>query len=401
MVYVARNLGVGMSGKFLQMILPIVAIMAALVGILYVGAGYRFTESYQKLEQDALHENFHRIQDLLADDLTMLSSQVGDWACWDESYDFVETGNPAFLTRNIPDSTFKDIKVNLITFIDKSGRSVYEGWYDWKTGTVSGSKVSLQNHLGADSRLLNHTFPSSSVTGIIILSEGPLLVASRPILDSKRSGPIRGTLIMGRFLDDVEIDRLSKASRVSFAVGRLDDPYLSSEFSGIQSRLSSSATVVKETGDNELVAYGLLKDLYGKPALILKTKIRRDITREGEKALASFRMLLLVVGGIGIVLVVMLLRRLTAVSPPEARHEEHGTYAPSFMGSDGDCSPILLDETGNADESSPLEEPPPSPEATVETAGGEVVEEAPSLEENPDPEPQSSPEPNETPPATS
>ncbi|MBI5656645.1 MAG: hypothetical protein HZC44_07435 [Geobacter sp.] len=297
----------------LKSILIVVTVMALLTVVLWSAAGYVFERSYQKLEQRELQESYHRVKGLLADNREMLSSQVGDWGAWDESYDFVETGNPAFIQRNIPPSTFKDIKVNLIMFVNTSGRIVYEGWYDWKTAQVTGSKISLHNHLAPGSRLLSHSFPSDSVSGIINLAEGPLLLAARPILPSSRTGTIRGTIIMGRFLDDVEIERLSKASRVSFAVGRMGDPYLSPEFSAVLTAVSSSKqSLVKPFGERELAIYGLMDDLYGKPALVLRTKIPAEVSREGVRAERAYTLILWLAMGCGILLLGVALHRVLA-----------------------------------------------------------------------------------------
>ncbi len=291
----------------LKAILCIVTVFSALLCGLYLGCGTWFGKSYAKLEQRELQESFRRVQDLLAGDLEMLGSQVGDWASWDDAYNFVETGNPQFVVHNISSSNFKELKVHLILFVNSAGRTVYEGWCDPKSGEISGSKVSIQSHIGPESKLLNQTFPSSSVTGILNLAEGPLLVAARPILPTSHSGAIRGTLIMGRFLDEVEIARLSKESLVDFAVARVGDPYMSQEFGSVQKVLTAeSPRLVKAFGERDLALYGFQKDLYGKPSFILRTSIRRDILREGSEAIRSFRSFLLVAGsGAALILTVL------------------------------------------------------------------------------------------------
>ncbi|MCP4548486.1 MAG: hypothetical protein GY835_18670, partial [bacterium] len=65
---------------------------------------------------------------------------------------------------------------------------------------------------------------------ILLLPENPLLVASRPILTSVKEGPIRGTLVVGRYLDDAELERLSENAHLSLALRRYDDAQMPSDF---------------------------------------------------------------------------------------------------------------------------------------------------------------------------
>ena len=61
-------------------------------------------------------------------------------------------------------------------------------------------QTSLQ-HLSGDSPLIQHAETDTGTAGILLLPEGPLLVASQPILNSQGEGPIHGTLIMARYFD--------------------------------------------------------------------------------------------------------------------------------------------------------------------------------------------------------
>lgn len=45
-----------------------------------------------------------------------------------------------------------------------------------------------------------------------------MLVASRPILTSAYVGPIRGTMVMGRWLNDAEIERLAQIAQLSLDI---------------------------------------------------------------------------------------------------------------------------------------------------------------------------------------
>ena len=50
-----------------------------------------------------------------------------------------------------------------------------------------------------------------------------MLVASRPVLTTAGKGPIRGSLIMGRYLDAAEVKRLGERTHLSVALLRVND----------------------------------------------------------------------------------------------------------------------------------------------------------------------------------
>ena len=126
----------------------------------------------------------------------------------------------------------------------------------------------------------------SAVKGIVLLPEGPMLVASRPILTSEDQGPIRGSLIMGRYLGSEEIQRLAETTLLTLQVFQLDDPHLPAEFLDVRSNLlSGEAVVVQPLNSEEVAGYALLRDLNQQPALIFRVSLPRSIFLRGQATL--------------------------------------------------------------------------------------------------------------------
>lgn len=95
----------------------------------------------------------------------------------------------------------------MLFYNNRSGGLVYGKAIDLD----SGRKVSLPPDLAnlpEDDLLMAHTTSEDYATGIIALPEGPIMVSSHPILDNQWNGPIHGTLIVGRHLDEARVDEL-------------------------------------------------------------------------------------------------------------------------------------------------------------------------------------------------
>ncbi len=87
-----------------------------------------------------------------------------------------------------------------------------------------------------------------------------------------------------RFLDDTEVQRLAGQTHLSLSLYRLDDPQMPADFLTAQSLLSDQTPVITRPLNSSTVAgYGLLNDIYGKPAMILRADMPRDIYKQGQQ----------------------------------------------------------------------------------------------------------------------
>ena len=97
-------------------------------------------------------------------------------------------------------------------------------------------------------------------------------------------GRIQGRTIFARFLDATEVARLAEQTHLSLGLYRLDDPQMPADFVAVQSRLSDEAPVITQPLSKDTVAgYGLLNDVYGNPAMIMRADMPRDIYHQGQQ----------------------------------------------------------------------------------------------------------------------
>jgi len=205
--------------------------------------------------------------------------------------------NEGYVKANLVDSTFTELDLNLLLLINTSGRIVLSKGYDLDDKKEVTVPDSLREHLSAGGLLLRHPNPESSVTGIVLLPEGPLLVASRPILTSEYKGPERGTLIMGRYLNSAKIKHLAEITHLSLVLRRLDDSRLPADFQAALSVLSEEKPVFVRPLNQEYIAgHTLIKDIYGKPGLLLRVDLPREIYTQGKASVRYFIFLLLAAG---------------------------------------------------------------------------------------------------------
>ncbi len=253
---------------------------------------------YAKLEQQNILQSADQAIKVIDDELVQLKSVVGDWAPWNDTYRFIQNTNQEYIDDNLMDSTVVNLYVNFLLFINNVGEIVYCKYVDLEKGQGNTCPESIKTYLSSDgSFLLRSDGKKDTLTGLAILPENPILLASAPILTSQFKGPVMGTLIAGRYLNTSEIKRLAAKANLSIAIERMDSHSLSDAFEQAKRSLSPEKKIaIMEFNDNTIGAYSLLTDLHGNPILMLGIDKERIIFAQGKTTMRYLVFSLLITG---------------------------------------------------------------------------------------------------------
>lgn len=299
-----------------QTLLIVGTTLVGLLGVLYVSSSTILLAGFAKFEQQDTQRNVKRVVDALSDELAKLSFTANDWAAWDDTYAFIADRNPTYIKTNLNDATIARLRLDLMLYIDRTGSIVFGQKFNPQTGQQAPVQentqaiAALNEHIAPNSLLVNHPNTSSSLSGILQLPEGPMLIASRPILTGEAKGPIRGTLIMGRYLTKEEVKRFGELTQLSVTVQPWNDPRLE-DFQAIRTLLdpyksqTEAPIIVKPLTEEAIAGYTLLKDIYDNPTLLLRVDLPRAIYQQG-KLTARFMLLVLLVVGVVFLAVILL-----------------------------------------------------------------------------------------------
>lgn len=271
--------------------------LVGLITLLYFISQTILLSSFTQLEEQDVRQNVQQATAALQDKLSTLDSIAGDWAPWDDTYNFVIDRNETFIESNLQNSTLLNFNINAMLFFNTAGKLVFGKAIDLQTQTAVDTPPSLQDHLANNKLIFNHTTPQDGLTGLISMPEGPLLFASHPIVTSNYEGPIHGTLVVGRYLDTTEIESLAEQTHLSISIHRFDEAQLPPDFQAARATLTPDIPILVRPLDQQNVAgYTIIEDVYGQPALLLKVGLPRQIYGQGQTSLLYFMASFLVSG---------------------------------------------------------------------------------------------------------
>ena len=258
--------------------------------------------TFLRLEDTDTLDNVERVQNTISTEQGYLDYLAQDWACWNDTYRFIDDRNQKFIDINVQNQTFAKLKINVVLFVNNSGSLVYAKSVDINTAEEKPVPEDLIK-LVKDRTLLTKK-ENETISGFVLLDGKPMFISCHPILTTNYTGPVKGTLIFGKYFDSILLDSFKETTRSSLLMYTVNED-LPPDF---QTKIKSFSenpkrTIVEPLSEERVAGYFELPDVSGKPALIIRADFPRELYLRGERTLNNMYFFLLLTGlmtGVGV-----------------------------------------------------------------------------------------------------
>jgi signal transduction histidine kinase len=245
-------------------IIALIALISSIT-IYYVTASL-LTSTVSLAEKNHIAEDMERFHMSLTNELTRLDGVVGDWANWDDTYQFIQDNNTNYVDTNIVLEAFTDLRINTMAFINIDNSIVFT-----KTYNITNSE---EISLNFTQILKNYNFTINQdyaqTNGIIETEKGLMLISYSPILTSNYQGPAKGLVIIGLFVDSNEIHLLENTTKLSISVDDFSQN-IPNDAKSIESVLNNKDEVyVSPLNETWNAGYMNLIDINSNPVALLR-----------------------------------------------------------------------------------------------------------------------------------
>ena len=272
--------------------------VGVVVGSLYLGASRVLLGSFTQLEDKQMLKNLDRAERAWDGELARMASLAADYAAWDDTYRYVADHNAAYASSNLNSDIVTNLGVNLLAYVDRAGTLVSAETVNLETGTAARLPDEVRAYLAQPGPLLRHTGVRHRPTGLVVLPGAVLLAASAPIVTSDYRGPVRGSVVMAKFLSGQTAQSFSALTRMRVRFYRLDDDTLpDAALAARDALLVRGGRLSRTLDETKMAGYTLLPDLTGKPALLLQIQAPRTIYAQARRSRRTLTTLMLAVGG--------------------------------------------------------------------------------------------------------
>ncbi len=289
-------------------IIIICVTLVVTIAALYGTSRLILTTGLSRIEVYDTQQSVQRTLNVLSRTISDLEANVADWAVWDDTYDFIADSNDEYVKANLVDSTFIHLRLNLILFVNSSGEVVFSKGFDLQQEREVPVPSQLLDNSSRARLLGSGNGEESSVSGIILLDEGTMMIASQPILKTDGTGPVRGTLIFGRYLDATETSRVAQLTLSNVTVRRIDRIGDLDSQKALNSLSAEKPIFVQPLSTRDIAGYSLLNNVQGNPILMLRVDESRNDYLLGQSAVAYHILVVLVIGVLASVVVLFVVQ---------------------------------------------------------------------------------------------
>ncbi|MDD1719739.1 MAG: PAS domain-containing protein [Methanoregulaceae archaeon] len=233
-----------------------------------------------ELESHQAEQRISQVRYAFVNEENLLEGTVRDWAWWDDPYLYATGGNPDFIADNIRPDSMAPLNVHLVVLLDRSGSVLHSVRFPPDGGEPGPVPEEVFQAVRSNPAVTNYTGPESG-SGLVLLPEGPAILAFAPILNNNAEGEAAGTLIMGRYLNYGQLDEISRIIGNPVTSYWIGDGVSDGEQRALLDLPDIGREVVKiNPGGSNLTGYMRLTDLNGRNVL-LGVEIPRDLHTEG------------------------------------------------------------------------------------------------------------------------
>lgn len=262
------------------------------------------TGSIDRLENLSVNERLMTVRRSYEKKLDYLKALATDWGIWDDSYEYMKSGDNEFIESNIPDSKYEKLDVDLIMFVDTSGKVVYGEKMDRSSLVKSQPDGLIYEDI---KRICSESAAETLKSGVIILSGGPMMIATHPILKSSGEGPSRGIVIFGRFFDDNVADTMSE--NLGFKISYHVETHKNKGLIKGQEDGAGNYEKIAPQSKEFVEGYEFIPDIFNESDIVLKAEIPRDVHSIGSETAFYITLFMMLLAVFSLALLLLLINR--------------------------------------------------------------------------------------------
>lgn len=232
-------------------------------------------ESFVELEENEADKLSKGVIEIIESKKNSLHISVEDYAHWIDTYKFMAGENKNYIKDNFYYETFENLDINFILLLDSKKNIIYAEQINHETEKITDIEPIIKKEI------IDHS-TNKEIDEILILDNNKIILFSSVNITNGESEESNGILIMGKYLDKSEIDKISSIIKNNVSIIPLELTDMS----------YSRETNLIEKSNEIIKIHSIIKDLSGKEILIT-IESSRNLYNEGKKTITIFLIFIL------------------------------------------------------------------------------------------------------------
>jgi signal transduction histidine kinase/sensor domain CHASE-containing protein len=248
----------------------IVLLTVGFIGVVLFNVTRILSNHFISQEKFNMVLSIHQVENAFQQQYSFLEKTSKDWGNWDRTYQFMESRDPQYIEENLQPGTYQDLDIDLIVMVGNNQQILYSGYVKNNQFTQA-PPPGLLEHLTAGDRILAQPDQVNSKEGLLEIADLPMMLVSHPILRTDGSGPSRGTLVIGKYIDKSFLDNINSLLLLSadlFPITKSQSDPVYSEIQAYQPTEKNPFFI--DLNETQISGYAVLKDFYQQPGFFLR-----------------------------------------------------------------------------------------------------------------------------------
>jgi len=279
----------------------------------------KIASEFEILEDEQSSRNVSRMVEAIQQDVRMLVERVGgEWATWDDAYNFVASPNKEFIESNLSFEVLNQVNFSHVGYLNEEGKLVYGVMIDKQKERTAPLPDDVVRRLVEYQvlSLKDDKAHDGASGGFLRVNDELYMVAWAPITNSAGTAPSRGTVFFMRPLGDGFLNHISKVTRLRLAEEQSTLKTAAKEGAsarGIDYTQSFSEPEFRKSKDSVVGSLHVL-DIFGEPLMNIRGIFPRDIYKRGAETAEFIYMSVVAIFFVALV-GIMTLIRVSIVNP--------------------------------------------------------------------------------------
>jgi PAS domain S-box-containing protein len=244
---------------------------AGLVGVVLINITQILKNHFEQQEKNGVYLNILQVKNAINRQTTFLENTSNDWANWEDTYNFVETGDPQYIKDNFQPITFQNLDIDLLIIVNIKSNIMYGGVIDNHGQFSNRIPLGIKDHLQPNGQLLSNPKDELVKNGLISINDQPMIIISHPILKTDATGPSRGTLLLGKYIDKEVLDDIDNLLSLSIEISPIAYAQKNDKYAlALSYKPNEKDPYFVDLTTREVYGYAVLNDIFNQPTFILR-----------------------------------------------------------------------------------------------------------------------------------
>lgn len=278
-----------------RVLLILAGLFVLMGGAVYFDSNARLNNDYLAQENKLAITNIKRVANAMEASRQSLIQYTNAWSQWDEAYAFMTKKSAIFASSNFVPGTFISGKINFFLLYDAKGQFYFGKAYDLEKNEFMPIPPDLLTYLSNNPSFITNINVNSAQAGIIPLASGNVLLSSLPIITGDGKGPIRGSLLMGYYFSQTNIDAIAKSALLKVKMLPLPANKNDALWPTLQ-ELKINPYAIQAINPNFSYGYLLLNDVSHHPLALLRINLPRTLYSAGATTVHRHYLMIFLIG---------------------------------------------------------------------------------------------------------